>query len=112
MDLLSEAVPTIETNNKNNENVVLSDANMSDVAPVKRIPRGRPRNFEYKTKKEYHKAYYILHKHKWNMDYQCPSCELVCSYINKSRHEKSSYHLRMVEQKKTASTTNTTQSNE
>jgi hypothetical protein len=76
---------------------------------VKRMPRGRPRQFEYKTKQDYHKAYYILHKHKWNMDYQCPSCELVCSYVNKGRHEKSSYHLRIVEQKKAMSTTTTTQ---
>ena len=74
---------------------------------VKRMPRGRPRQFEYKTKRDYHKAYYILHKHKWNMDYQCPSCELVCSYVNKGRHEKSSYHLRIVEQKKALSTTTT-----
>lgn len=72
---------------------------------VKRMPRGRPRQFEYKTKQDYHKAYYILHKHKWNMDYQCPSCELVCSYVNKGRHEKSSYHLRIIEQKKAMSTT-------
>ena len=76
---------------------------------VKRMPRGRPRQFEYKTKRDYHKAYYILHKHKWNMDYQCPSCELVCSYVNKGRHEKSSYHLRIVEQKKAMTTNTTTQ---
>jgi hypothetical protein len=76
---------------------------------VKRMPRGRPRQFEYKTKQDYHKAYYILHKHKWNMDYQCPSCELVCSYVNKGRHEKSSYHLRIVEQKKAISKNITTQ---
>ena len=92
----------------------ISEASISDSSQcaeatkiVKRMPRGRPRQFEYKTKQEYHKAYYILHKHKWNMDYQCPSCELVCSYVNKGRHEKSSYHLRIIEQKKALSTNTT-----
>ena len=92
----------------------ISEASISDSSQcseatkiVKRMPRGRPRQFDYKTKQDYHKAYYILHKHKWNMDYQCPSCELVCSYVNKGRHEKSSYHLRIIEQKK-AMSANTT----
>ena len=92
----------------------ISEASISDSSQcseatkiVKRMPRGRPRQFDYKTKQDYHKAYYILHKHKWNMDYQCPSCELVCSYVNKGRHEKSSYHLRIIEQKK-AMSVNTT----
>jgi hypothetical protein len=115
MDLFSEAVeaPFSETVEAPFSEGTISNDNMQiestfREAVVKRIPRGRPRHFEYKTKQEYHKAYYILHKHKWNMDYKCPSCELVCSYVNKGRHEKSSYHLRIVEQKK-AIATNITQ---
>jgi hypothetical protein len=108
--LLSDCNLKSETLGEN----AIKDDNMDSEAVeatkiVKRMPRGRPRQFEYKTKQDYHKAYYILHKHKWNMDYQCPSCELVCSYVNKGRHEKSSYHLRIVEQKKAMSTTTTTQ---
>jgi hypothetical protein len=108
--LLSDSNLKSETLGEN----AIKDDNMDSEAVeatkiVKRMPRGRPRQFEYKTKQDYHKAYYILHKHKWNMDYQCPSCELVCSYVNKGRHEKSSYHLRIVEQKKAMSTTTTTQ---
>lgn len=112
--LLSDAVQGPVKSELVNETV--SDCNMhsdetisEDKQIVKRVPRGRPRQFEYKTKQDYHKAYYILHKHKWNMDYQCPSCELVCSYVNKGRHEKSSYHLRIIEQKKAMSTNTTTQ---
>ena len=97
--LLSKALEATESKATESE-ATESEATES----VKRMPRGRPRHFEYKTKQEYHKSYYILHKHKWNMDYQCPSCELVCSYVNKGRHEKSSYHLRIVEQKKAVGT--------
>ena len=112
--LLSDAVQGPVKSELVNETV--SDCNMhsdetisEDKQIEKRVPRGRPRQFEYKTKQEYHKAYYVLHKHKWNMDYQCPSCELVCSYVNKGRHEKSSYPLRIIEQKKAMSTNTTTQ---
>jgi hypothetical protein len=92
--------PSVEANSEDKQSNTI----------VKRMPRGRPRQFEHKTKQDYHKAYYILHKHKWNMDYQCPSCELVCSYVNKGRHEKSSYHLRILEQKR-ANSTNTNNTN-
>ena len=103
-ETISEASDsTIKVDNMDIEAVEAVDETISKA--VKRMPRGRPRQFEYKTKQDYHKAYYILHKHKWNMDYQCPSCELVCSYVNKGRHEKSSYHLRIVEQKKALSKT-------
>ena len=63
-----------------------------------RPQRGRPRHFDYKSKKEYHHNYYIANKDKWCGDYIC-DCGFVCSLVNKKRHFLSKYHLKKMETK-------------
>ena len=63
---------------------------------LQKLPRGRPRQFEYATKEEYNRQYYLFNKEKWNGDFVCP-CGMVCSLVNKNRHLQSKYHLKKME---------------
>jgi hypothetical protein len=70
------------------------------IVTKQRVPRGRPKQYEFKDQSAYFKDYYQKNKAKWNSDYLCPACDLYCSIINKSRHFKSRFHLNNVENKK------------
>ena len=59
-----------------------------------RVPRGRPKIYDFETKEDYHRAYYQKNKERWNADFLCPSCNLYCSLVNKNRHIKSKHHLK------------------
>ena len=63
------------------------------VTKEQRVPRGRPKVHNFETKQEYFRNYYKLNREKWNYDYLCPTCELYCSFANKTRHAKSKFHL-------------------
>ena len=66
--------------------------------PIGRCPRGRPKKYfsieEIKqASKEYNKEYYKNNKEKFNKEYHCKSCNIICDYGNKSRHNISKFHL-------------------
>ena len=72
------------------------------VAKEQRVPRGRPKVHNFETKQEYFRNYYKLNREKWNYDYLCTTCELYCSFANKTRHAKSKFHLNKLADKGTA----------
>jgi len=86
MSNLSE--PITETINKN-------------VEPPSRCKIGRPKKIfiEYTTtdkkemEKEYKRLYYKNNKEKFIGDYHCITCNILCAIGNKSRHNKSFFHL-------------------
>ena len=63
------------------------------ITKEQRVPRGRPKIHNFETKQEYFRNYYKKNRAKFNTDYMCPTCELYCSFANKSRHAKSKFHL-------------------
>ena len=71
------------------------------VTKEQRVPRGRPKVHNFETKQEYFRNYYKLNREKWNYDYLCPTCELYCSFANKTRHAKSKFHLNKLADKGT-----------
>ena len=72
------------------------------VTKEQRVPRGRPKVHNFETKQEYFRNYYKLNREKWNYDYLCTTCELYCSFANKTRHAKSKFHLNKLADKGTA----------
>jgi len=75
------------------------------ITKEQRVPRGRPKIFDFKTKQEYFRYYYKNNRDKWNHDFFCDTCELYSSFANKSRHNKSKFHLDKLAAKKKASET-------
>jgi len=71
------------------------------VTKEQRVPRGRPKVHNFETKQEYFRNYYKLNREKWNYDYLCTTCELYCSFANKTRHAKSKFHLNKLADKGT-----------
>ena len=63
------------------------------ITKEQRVPRGRPKIYDFKTKQEYFRHYYKNNRDKWNHDFFCNTCELYSSFANKSRHNKSKFHL-------------------
>ena len=63
------------------------------ITKEQRVPRGRPKIHNFETKQEYFRNYYKKNRAKFNTDYMCPTCELYCSFANKSRHAKSKFHV-------------------
>lgn len=63
------------------------------ITKEQRVPRGRPKVLDFKTKQEYFRHYYQNNRDKWNHDFFCNTCELYSSFANKSRHNKSKFHL-------------------
>lgn len=63
------------------------------ITKEQRVPRGRPKTLDFKTKQEYFRHYYRNNRDKWNHDFFCDTCELYSSFANKSRHNKSKFHL-------------------
>ncbi len=63
------------------------------ITKEQRVPRGRPKTLDFKTKQEYFRHYYRNNRDKWNHDFFCETCELYSSFANKSRHNKSKFHL-------------------
>ena len=72
------------------------------VTKEQRVPRGRPKVHNFETKQEYFRNYYKLNREKWNYDYLCTTCELYCSFANKTRHAKSKFHLNKLAEKDVA----------
>ena len=72
------------------------------VTKEQRVPRGRPKVHNFETKQEYFRNYYKLNREKWNYDYLCTTCELYCSFANKTRHAKSKFHLNKLAKKEKA----------
>ena len=75
---------------------------------IKRAGKGRPKG-EVSSKneeeiKKYNKLYYEKNKNKGSYlrqkdDYCCEVCNLVVMYCNRSRHNKSQYHIKNEENK-------------
>jgi hypothetical protein len=61
-----------------------------------RVKIGRPKKYEIFDRETYNKQYYQNNKSKYMGDYLCPSCNLLCSLSNKSRHLKSKTHLEKI----------------
>jgi hypothetical protein len=74
---------------------------------IKRASRGRPKKEfprDIEEIKSYQKSYYQNNKNKecylrQKDDYYCEVCELVVMYCNRSRHNKSQYHLQNEDKK-------------
>jgi len=60
---------------------------------VERVKVGRPKTVCV-SKEEYRKEYYKNNKDKWEGDKLCPTCNLIFSKVNSSRHNKSKVHLK------------------
>ncbi len=63
---------------------------ISENVQIQRVKSGRPKSII--NKKEYAKDNYLNHKDKWQGDFHCPICNLLCSKSNKSRHFQSKVH--------------------
>lgn len=69
---------------------------MTIITKEQRVPRGRPKIYDFKTKQEYFRHYYKNNRGKWNRVFFCDTCQLYSSYANKTRHNKSMFHLNML----------------
>ena len=66
----------------------MESQNLEIVEEIKRVKRGRPKNNVVFDKLGYCKDYYENNKKKWQGDFVCVHCNLLCSKSNKSRHIK------------------------
>ena len=64
---------------------------------IQRIKRGRPKIIENFNRNNCNKLYYENNKEKFSGDYHCKTCNVICSKSNKSYHNKSKMHLRILE---------------
>ena len=60
---------------------------------IPRVKRGRRVIHENFDRKEYNKKYYENNKDKHTGDYHCTTCNVLCSFSNKTRHKRSQIHL-------------------
>jgi hypothetical protein len=67
---------------------------------IARVRKGRPRVLSIIKEdiydvKDYSRTYYeTIYKEKIKGDYMCQSCNLICSVANKSRHNKTKFHIK------------------
>ena len=59
---------------------------------IKRNKGGRPKRETEFNRKEYNKEYYKNNKDKYIGEFYCPTCSLMCSLSNKSKHLKGNPH--------------------
>ena len=59
---------------------------------IKRNKAGRPKLDKEFNRKEYNKEYYKNNRDKYIKEFYCPTCNVMCSYSNKSKHLKGNPH--------------------